>query len=204
MIRVISPGDARSVVSRWFWGHLVSLPVTLSLIALASGLWWPSLLEHLFSLVGSTRLYQFFSQRASFTSFHSAVYLYWWVLVSTVPLCLGWMHVRSKKLALHQALRSIARLNLSNGSWDPEKWTLQGGRIRLIGGVALGVTLALTSLLLAQELSFCKGCETTSLLGSALLHWAALHMALALSYMMGVYFYFWRSIRVGLEAEQRT
>lgn len=204
MIRIISPGDARSVVSRWFWGYLVSLPVTLSLIALAFGLWWPDSLEHLFSLGGSTRLRQFFSQQASFTSFHSAAYLYWWVLVSTVPLCLVWMHIRSKKLALHQALRSIARLNMSNGSWDPDKWTLRGGRIRLIAGVALGAILALTSLLLAQELSFCKGCETTSLLGAALFHWAALHMALALSYMMGVYFYFWRSIRVGLEAGQST
>lgn len=201
MSRSIAPENARSVVSRWFWGYLVSLPATLPLLALVFGLWWPGLLEHLFSLSELTRPHQFFSQQASPTSFHSAAYLYWWVLASTLPLGLLWMHLSAKRLALHRALRSIGRLNLSDGSWDPAKWTLRGGRIRLVGGVVVGATLTSTSLLLAQEPSLCKGCDTTSLLGAALVNWAALHITLLFSYMMGVYFYFWRSIRAGLEAE---
>lgn len=197
----MTPGNARSVVSRWFWNYFRSLPVTLPLVALAFGFWWPGLLERVSSL-GESGLHQFVNQRASLTSFHSAAYLYWWTLALTLPLCLVWLHIKAKREALHQALREIAGLNLSDGTWDPKKWTLRGGRIRLACGMALGVSLASTALLVAHEPSFCKGCETTSLLGFALVNWGALHAMLMYSYMMGVYLYFWRSIRVSVEGKR--
>lgn len=191
----------KSAISVWFFKYLTSLPVLLPLVALVLGYWRPELQDNVQTITQKWGAHQILKMRVGLSSFYAAAYLYWWTLVLLLPISLLWMHRIAKKLKLHEALSATARSNLLAKTWDPSKWTMKNGRLRLVGALLLGVILVFASLLIAKEPSYCSGCETNSLLGFVVVNWLGTHALLMYCYMMCVYIYFWKTIRSNIGEE---
>lgn len=190
------------ILSAWFIKYLTSIPTLLPLVAMLVGFWFPELQNRVQAATKANGLGQYASVRSGNSEFFAGAYLYWWALAIAIPFCLVRMYYLANKLNVHAALCATAVSNLRTNAWNPSKWTTKGGRLRLGGALALGIALVFTGLLVSKEPSFCKGCETGSLLGFILVNWLAIHAMLLYCYVMCVYFYFWKAIRSNLGEEK--
>ncbi len=133
--------------------------------------------------------------------FDSAAYLYWLTFWTTLPLNVVWLYRAGTQKNLTGALRAVARGNLNNGHWNPSKYTLKGGYVRFFLFAFFFGALFVAQLVTAREPSYCKGCETTSVLGFVLISWLGTHALMFATYAACLYFVLWKSIRLNFGEE---
>lgn len=189
-------------INYWVLSCIFGPASVLSLTSFVVGYHWPNAIASLQTIAQGLGLRNLVTLRTIGTEFYSAAYLYWLAFWMTLPLNLIWAYVMGVRQNLFTALRTVARTNLNSGVWDPQKYTLRGGRVRFFLFVLLTVSIFLVQLISAHEPSYCKGCEKSSILGFILLNWLGTHLLLIAIYFAGLYFVLWPSIhRSGREIQ---
>lgn len=186
-------------LTRWVLKCLAGPMSVLSLVAFNVGYWWPQTVVSAKAAAVALALDEFLSMRTAGVEFASAAYLYWFVFCLTFALHAWWMHREAKKNSLHATLLVVAQTNLTSGRWNPRKYTLRGGYLRLILFATTFISLFVLQLLTRGEPSYCTGCESSSALGFILINWAGMHVLALFSYVMLVYLFSWKSIRATVE-----
>lgn len=183
-------------ISYWVLKCILGPASLLSLSAFFVGYHWPNVMASIQPVAQWLGLHYLVALRTTGSEFDSAAYLYWLVFWVTLPLNLIWAYVVGVRQNLFTALRAVARANFISGAWNPQKYTLHGGQARFLLFVLLTVSILLVQLITASEPSYCKGCETSSVLGFILLNWLGTHLMLIASYFACLYFVLWKSIRI--------
>lgn len=181
--------------NRWFLKCLLGPSSLLALLAFVVGYWWPKTMLVVQPAAQLLGLHQLVAMRTTGAEFDSAVYLHWLTFWVTLPFNLAWMHCEGVKRNMAKVLRTVARSNLESGRWNPQKYSLRGGYARFLFFVLFCGSMFVTQLVTAREPSFCKGCETSSVLGFVLINWLGTNATLIATYVSFAYLVLWKSIR---------
>ena len=196
------PMDKKSTdraINRWFL-RCVFGPVSLfTLSAFMVGYWFPENMTAVQAISQRIGLHYLVGMRTVGSEFNSAAYFYWLAFWIMLPFNLGWFYLEGIKQNMPTALRTVAQANLKSRLWNPSKYTLRGGYMRLFGFVLFIGSLLVVQLVTAREPSNCKGCETTSVLGFVLINWLGTYVLLLASYFACSYLIFWKSICTSFE-----
>lgn len=186
-------------INRWTLKCLFGPASLLSVLAFVFGYWFPDAMAVVQPIAQRFGLHYLVAQRTVGAEFDSAAYLYWLTFWVVLPFNLVWLYREGISENMPLALRAVARANLSSGAWDQKKFTLKAGRVRFFIFTLFFISLFIVQLVTAREPSYCKGCETTSVIGFLAFNWLGMHMAMIATYFTGSYFFFWKSIRTTWE-----
>jgi hypothetical protein len=186
-------------INRWVLGCLFGPASLLCVMGFAVGYWSPDGMVVVQPIAQRLGLHYLVAQRTLGSQFDSAAYLYWLTFWIVLPFNIGWLWREGIRQNMPTALRALAQANLSSGAWDQNKFTLKAGRVRFFFFLLFFVSLFIVQLVTAREPSYCKGCETTSVIGFLAFNWVGTHMALIAIYFTCTYFVLWKSIRTTFE-----
>lgn len=189
-------------INRWALKCLFGPASLLCVLAFSVGYWYPVGMAVVQPIAQQLGLHYLVALRTVGSEFDSAAYLYWLTFWVVLPFNLVWLYREGIRQDLPMALRAVTRANLNSGHWNPSKYTLSGGYVRFFGFVLFFGALFAVQLITAREPSYCKGCETTSVLGFVLINWLGTYVLLLASYVAGSYFVLWKSIRTTFENDE--
>lgn len=186
-------------INRWALRCLFGPASLICVLAFVVGYWFPDTMAVVQPIAQRLGLHYLVALRTVGAEFDSAAYFYWLTFWIVLPLNLVWLYREAIRQNLPMALRAVARANLNSGHWNPSKYTLKGGYLRLFGFALCFGSLFAVQLVTAREPSYCKGCETTSVLGFVLINWLGTYVLLLANYFAVSYFVLWKSIRTTFE-----
>ncbi len=167
----------------------------LPVLAFFIGYFWPNH-EHTINLQEiNIGLNNYINLRIANSDYMAAAYLFWLTVILTIPAQIIWMYLTSAHINMPIIARSFMLINLHSKNWDPNKYTLIGGYVRLIGYSILAIVFILGIFLTGPEPSSCRGCETKSIVGFFFLNWTGIYLLMAAWYLGITYTTYWKSIR---------
>jgi hypothetical protein len=179
-------------------------PISLiSLLAFWIGYHWPASMTLMQPIAKSIGLHHLVTVRTSGSEFESAVYLYWLVFITTLPLNFSWIYLTGASGDLFLAFREIMKFNLKSGSWNRRKYTLFRGYMFFILCIVISGLAFLAQLSSANEPSYCKDCEKSSIFGFILINWIGVHLILIVNFLGWSYLFLWKSIRLSFEGNNK-
>ena len=188
-------------INLWVLKFLFGPASLLSISAFVLGYWFPETIATVQPIAQNLGLHHLVALRTVGAEFNSAVYFYWLTFWLTLPLNLVWLYRVGIKQKLPTVLRAIAQANLNSGVWNEKSYTLKAGRFRFLLCLLVTVSLFIVQLVTAHEPSYCKGCETTSVMGFLLINWLGIHLILIATYFACSYLIFWKSIHTTFGAK---